>query len=128
MAIWSAGGLVIIAVVLLMLFRPYVGRPLKIGLGGEVEQTQIDCPAARTALTRSFNKAAQVPDEIRICIETGRAKTFTTGLLGGFLLLATWGATHFPEGGRRRSREESARWDRAIARAKARADRDNGSS
>lgn len=127
LAVWSVGGLVIVVLVLLTLFRPYVGRPLKMGPDGvEVEQTQIDCPAARTALTRSFNKAAIVPDQTRVCIETGRARAFSTGLFVALILLITWAATHIPEGGRRRSHEESARWDRAIARAKSRADRQNG--
>jgi hypothetical protein len=127
-AVWTAGGLAVFVVLLLMLLRPYVGRPLRVGQSGEVEQARIDCPAARTALTRSFNKAdPSVPDEVRICVETGRAKAFTAGLAVFFILLGTWGASFVPM---RRSRahvsDGPSRWDRAIARAKTQAERPDG--
>lgn len=125
-AIWTAGGLVIILVLLVMLFRPYVGRPLRIGASGEVEQTQIECPAARTALTRAFNKAdPSIPDRIRTCVETGRAKAFTAGLIVLLIGLVTWGASQLPQGrGRSRAGDGPSRWDRAIARAKSQAQSD----
>lgn len=124
-AIWIAGGLAVLVVLLLMLFRPYVGRPLKIGSSGVVEQTRIDCPAARTALTRPFNKAdVTIPDEVRVCVETGRAKAFTGVLAVLFILLSTWGASYIPErSSRRQANDGPSRWDRAIARARTQAER-----
>lgn len=125
--VWTTGGLVAVVALFLMLFRPYEGRPLRLNPSGVVEQSAIQCPAARTALTRPFNKAdPSVPDQVRVCVETGRAKAFTAGLALMFIAITTWGASLLAERGRsRRSGDGPSRWDRAIARAKSQADQPN---
>lgn len=117
-AIRIAGALTAVIVVLLMMFRSYEGRPLKIAPSGIVEQTAIQCPPARTALTASFNKAEIVQDQIRVCVETGRAKAFVTGLALLFIGIAAVGLSRLPAVASRRSPAEATAWDRAIARAR----------
>lgn len=120
----SGVGLGVLGITFMML-RGYTGRPLLLNDDGvTVKQTKIVCPPARTALTQSFNKAdPSTPSQIRVCVETGRARAFVTGLMLLFVGLATWGASHLPEGRvRRRPPAESSHWESAIARAGERRD------
>lgn len=123
-AIRVAGAVAAVLVVVLMLFRSYEGRPLKIAPTGIVEQTAIQCPPARTALTASFNKADTVPAEVRVCVETGRAKAFVTALALVFIAIAAVGLSRLPAAGHRRPAASSGAWDRAIARARSRTESD----
>ncbi len=121
-AIVLSGTAVILAIMLLMLFRPYVGRPAIFNKQAQtLEQTPINCPRAWTSMFRSFNKAdPSTPDHVRICVESAQAKAFTMFLLAVFLGVTTWGLFLLPQRGRTR-KEGRSDWDDAIAKAKSRA-------
>lgn len=122
-AILAFGGVAVVLFLWLMMFRSYEGRPLLYNADGvTVMQTQVVCPPARIALTASFNKNdPAVPVAVRLCIETGRAKGFTTLLFGGFVAAAAFGLSRLPDvDKKKRGKDETSRWDAAMANAKAR--------
>lgn len=120
-AILALGGLAVLLFVWLMMLRSYEGRPLLYNPDGvTVMQTQVVCPPARKALTASFKRTdPTVPVAERLCIETGRAKGFTTLLFGGFVAAAAFGLSRLPDVGKKTS-EDSSKWDDAIANARRR--------
>jgi hypothetical protein len=89
---------------LVLVFRPYTGRPeIK-----EVGQTEVRCGAAYHALTTDFDRArASNSDPVRICAETGRARVFSASFFGGLILLLTLAAVWVQSGRRVKDRSAS---------------------
>lgn len=117
-AIGLGGALLAVLVVFVLLFGSYTGRELRLNPDGRtVEQSEIICPPARTALTRSYVKAdPSVPDEIRICVDTGRGRLFTAGLYVLLIAVVTLALTRLP--GRSSRHSAGSDWDHAIAKAR----------